>query len=147
LTQLTGWHRIYKQQIGVSKGHIRWIGVNSVPVEVAVEPEAVVSDSHIQGILLEEFQGVVDSIEGENAYVTLTSTAGEELIGEYSAKELAKLGIHERRRFRCATVSLNGKVEVQLTAVPDCEVSADEEAVIDRRLEDLVAGNELNGDY
>ena len=97
--------------------------------------------------ILEMFGGVVDAIEDETAFVTLMSESGEELIGEYPASELAKLGIRERRRFICQTVAANGKIEVRFKPIPDIEVSPDEEAAIDRELDDLISGGELDGDY
>lgn len=97
--------------------------------------------------VLERFDGVVDVIEGETAFVTLTSKSGEELIGEYPASELAKLGIHGRRRFICKTVVAKGKVEVRFQAIPDLEVTADEEAAIDQELDELISGGELDGAY
>lgn len=98
-------------------------------------------------IVLEQFNGVVDHIEGKTAFVTLTTEMGEELIGEYSADEFAELGIRERRRFTCQTVVTNGEVEVLFQPIPDIEVTSDEEAAIDRELDELISGGELDGDY
>ena len=58
--------------------------------------------------LLEIFTGFVDHIDGETAFVTLTTEDGEQLSGEYSAIEFAELGIRERRRFTCQTVMVDG---------------------------------------
>ena len=97
--------------------------------------------------VLEQFTGFVDHVDGETAFVTLTSNTGEELLGEYPAAELACLGIHERRRFICKTLTTNGKVEVQFQAIPDRELTAEEEASIDREIDELMAGGNLDGDY
>ena len=86
-------------------------------------------------------------IEGDTAFVSLVSKAGEELIGEYSASEFAQLGIRERRRFTCQTVVANGKIEVRFQPIADIEVTPDEEAAIDQELSELIAGGELEGDY
>ena len=98
-------------------------------------------------IVLEQFNGVVDLIEGKTAFVTLTTETGEELIGEYSADEFAELGIRERRRFTCQTVVTNGEVEVRFQPIPDIEVTPEEETEIDRELDELISGGELDGDY
>ena len=98
-------------------------------------------------VVLEEFAGVVEVIEGDTAFVSLVSKAGEDLIGEYSAGEFAQLGIRERRRFTCQTVVANGKIEVRFQPIADIEVTPDEEAAIDQELSELIAGGELEGDY
>ena len=97
--------------------------------------------------ILEKFSGVVDAIEGETAFVTLMSESGEELIGEYPTSEFAKLGIRNRRRFTCQTVVANGEVEVRFQPIPDVEVTPEEEAAIDRELDELISGGELDGEY
>jgi len=97
--------------------------------------------------VLEQFTGFVDCIEGPLAFVTLTTQAGEELAGEYPADEFAELGIRENRRFICQTVIANGNVEVRFQPIPDIEVTSEEEKAIDQRLDELISGCELDGDY
>ncbi len=106
-----------------------------------------VGDLQTKIITLEQFDCLVDHVEGDTAYVNLTSSEGQRLFGEYSAIELAKLGIHERRRFTCQTVMTNGHVEIRFQTIPDVEVTPDEEAAIDRELDDLISGGKLDGDY
>jgi len=96
---------------------------------------------------LEQFTGFVDYIEGPTAFVTLTTEAGEELAGEYPADELAELGICENRRFKCQTVITDSGVEVCFQPIPDIEVTPEEEMSIDQRLDELISGCELDGDY
>jgi hypothetical protein len=98
-------------------------------------------------VVLEEFTGIVEVIEGETAFVSLVSKAGEELIGEYSAGEFAQLGIRERRRFICQTIVANGEIDVRFQPIPDVEVTPEEEAAIDQELSELISGGELEGDY
>jgi hypothetical protein len=73
--------------------------------------------------VLEEFTGFVERTEAGVAYVTLTAPTGETLWGEYPAAKLEAKGIRERRRFICRTVSVGDCVGIELTAVPDCEVT------------------------
>ena len=89
--------------------------------------------------ILEEFAGFVDHIDGETAFVSLQSQSGAELSGKYSAQELAEFGIQEHRRFKCRTVEIDGKVEVQFEAIPDIELTLAEEQSIDREIDELVA--------
>lgn len=97
--------------------------------------------------VLEAFAGVVNEIDSETAFVTLISRSGEELIGEFSAGELSKLGIHEHRRFICQTVLADGKVEVRFHPIPDLELTHGEEAAIDQEIDELISGGELDADY
>lgn len=97
--------------------------------------------------VLESFRGFVHGIDGDTAFVTLTSDTGEELIGEYPARELEAIGIRERRRFICQTVKADGEVEVRFQSIPDIEVTPEEEAAIHRELDELISGGELDGDY
>lgn len=99
------------------------------------------------GTVLEEFEGFVDQIDDDTAYVTLKSEHGEILYGEYSADELSAKGITERRRFRCKTIEEDGEVRVVFEAIPDVPVSKEEEDAIDQRIDELVADDDLDGDY
>lgn len=83
-------------------------------------------DSHMERVL-ESFNGYVEQIEDETAYVRLKSREhGDVLYGEYPAAKLAKLGIEEQDRFLCETVELDGKTRVELRKIPDKEVSDEE---------------------
>lgn len=73
--------------------------------------------------IIEELEGFVDHIDDETAYVTLTSSDGEVLYGEYPAQDLLAQGIHEHRRFKCRTIDLGQTVKIELEAVPDRVVS------------------------
>jgi len=53
-------------------------------------------------MILESFEGYVDQVEGDTAYVRLKSREhGDVLYGEYSAAELLEKGIEEQSRFLC----------------------------------------------
>jgi hypothetical protein len=84
--------------------------------------------------VLEEFQGFVDKISGDVAYVTLRTIAGEILWSEFPVSELAARGIRERRRFKCWTVRLNSEVRLKLEAIPDAPFSAEDEHRLEERL-------------
>ncbi len=105
------------------------------------------SESMTKAVVLERLEGFVEQIDGPIAYVTLKSQYGDELTGEYSAAELAAKGIMEGRRFRVETVELNGAVRVSLEALPDEPVTEKEEDAISRRIDELLQGDELDGDY
>jgi len=104
-------------------------------------------DQQCESTVLEQFAGFVDYIEGPTAFVTLTTAAGEEFAGEYPAVEFAELGIRENRRFICQTVITEGGVEVRFQPISDIEVTPEEERAIDERLDELISGCELDGDY
>lgn len=83
-------------------------------------------DSHRERVL-ESFNGYVERIDGETAYVRLKSRErGDVLYGEYPAAKLAELGIDEQDRFLCETVEIDGKTRVDLRKIPDKEVSDEE---------------------
>ena len=91
-------------------------------------------------VVLERLEGVVDCIEDGQAFVTLRSEHGDELIGEYPAAEFERLGVRERRRFLCETVeSANHEIQVRLTKIPDIKWTEADELAIDREIEELVA--------
>ena len=72
-----------------------------------------------RSIVLEEFTGMVDSINDGKAYVTLIpEDGGEELEGEYPAKELENLGIKLYSRFLCKTILVGRKTEVVFEYLP-----------------------------
>ena len=100
-----------------------------------------------EGTVLETFEGLVEQIDGDIAFVTLKSEHGDTLYGKYAASELAKLGIHERRRFECRTIDEGGSVRVNLTAIEDVPVTAEDEQTIDQKLDELLSDDPLNGDY
>jgi hypothetical protein len=117
----------------------RWL--SEAPSDAA--PEA----SPSRATVLEQLEGRVEQIDGSMAFVSLKSEHGEEFYGEYPAEELLAKGIGERRRFRVETIEIDGKVRVSIDAIPDQPVPADEEDDINRRIDELLADDELDGDY
>ncbi len=92
--------------------------------------------------VLEEFFGFVDQIDGDVAYVTLTTRSGEQLYGEYPASELKASGIHERRRFKCRTIESGAQVEFELEPIPDGEVSEERERAILEKIQKALGDND-----
>lgn len=92
--------------------------------------------------VLEEFEGFVDQIDGEVAYITLTPTSGEPLYGEYPAAELRAKGIHERRRFKCRTIEAGRHISFEVEPIPDLEVSKERERAIEEELRKLLGDDD-----
>jgi hypothetical protein len=103
--------------------------------------------------VLETFDGFVDKIVGEIAYITLTSEHGDVLWGEYDSVKLAEKGIKERRRFKCQTVEVKeGKwsieadkppigyhvVRIDIQAIPDIELTPEREQEISEEIDRLL---------
>lgn len=86
-------------------------------------------------VVLEAFEGFVEEIDGDTAYVTLTSEHGDRLAGRYSASALLEKGISERRRFTCRTVQLRDEVRVVIEPIPERHLSEAEEAAIYSRID------------
>ena len=97
--------------------------------------------------VLEKFEGFVDRIDDDTAYVTLKSEHGDRLHGTYSAAGLVERGIRERRRFTCTTLDRGDRVEVELAPIPDRHVSVDEQRVIADRIGKILEIDPLEGDY
>ena len=96
-------------------------------------------------VVLESFEGFVDEIRGDTAYVTLKSEFGDSLFGEYSAVELAAKGIREGRRFNCRTIESGGKVRVEFMPIPDRILSAAEEEAICQEIDASIGDDNLDG--
>ena len=77
--------------------------------------------------VLETFDGYVDSIEGESAYVTLESRDnGDVLYGEFPASDLLGKQISEQTRFLCETVKTDNGSRIDFRALPKIEVTDEE---------------------
>ena len=101
--------------------------------KAAVEPRTV----------LESFNGYVDSIDGDTAYVTLESLQnGDVLYGEYSAQELLSKGIREQTRFRCETVKGGGAGRVHFAPLPKNQVTDEEAHAIAKEMREAFPGDD-----
>ncbi|WP_406698245.1 hypothetical protein V5E97_05250 [Singulisphaera sp. Ch08] len=93
--------------------------------------------------VLESFDGYVDSIDGDTAYVTLESRSnGDILYGEYSAQELLARGIHEQTRFLCETVKGGGAGRVHFAPLPKIEVTDEEARAIAEEMREAFPGGD-----
>ena len=88
---------------------------------------------------LERFDGLVDRVDGDTAFITLSSPRGERFSGPYPAHELAAKGIHEGDRFSLATIDEGDAVRFDIRPVPRRTLSPEElaaiRAEIDRELD------------
>jgi len=91
--------------------------------------------SQIEPKICEEFQGFVEKIEEDKAYVRLDSTRGERLCGPYPAAELAANGIGERDRFLLNAVEVNGAVRFDAVLVPRKRISPERQRQIREEIE------------
>ncbi len=97
--------------------------------------------------MLESFEGFVEQIDGDEAYVSLKSEFGDTLNGVYPAHKLAERGIKERRRFTCCTIDRGDHVDVELMPVSDLDVSLTEQRAIAERINRILEIDPLEGDY
>jgi|GEM_PF-6823420 len=103
------------------------------PKATAVEPRTV----------LEAFDGYVDSIDGDTAYVTLESRLnGDVLYGEYSAQELLAKGIREQTSFLCETVKGGGAGRVHFAPLPKNKVTDEEARAIAEEMREAFPGDD-----
>lgn len=93
-----------------------------------VEPAAQVTS-------LEEFQGFVEKIEGDKAYVRLDTIRGERLCGPYPADELTALGIGERDRFLLKAIDVRGAVRFDAVLIPRKKISPEWQRQIREEIE------------
>lgn len=93
--------------------------------------------------VLELFDGFVDLIQGDVAFVTLKSQFGDILQGEYPTAELASRGIYEGRSFRCLTIESDGCVTARLESIPDVTISAAEQQALCDGIETATSENWL----
>jgi hypothetical protein len=95
----------------------------------------------------ERFEGFVQKIEGDVAYVTLRSDGGESLCGAYPRRELAAKNIGERDRF-CLTLTGSGEsVSFKLRLIPRRKVSGERQRAIKLEIEQALRGDTFDDDY
>jgi len=95
----------------------------------------------------ERFEGFVERVEGEVAYVSLESERGERLQGPYPADELAARGVGERDRFRLTLTDEGESVRFDLQSIPRKTVPAERQAEIQREIEQALSGFTGEDDY
>jgi hypothetical protein len=95
--------------------------------------------------VLETFDGYVDSIEGENAYVTLESREnGDVLYGEFPASELLGKNISEQTSFLCETVKTINGSRIEFRALPKIEVTDKEARSIAEKMRGTFSGDDCS---
>lgn len=100
------------------------------------------------GTVLEEFEGVLDKLEGDVAHVTLTSKLnGDVLLGEFTAAEMAAAGIRQGRRFECRVAEVGNSTETELKSIPDRKLSAERKREIEEALSKLGDDDAPQDDY
>lgn len=97
--------------------------------------------------LLERFEGFVEQVEADTAYITLSNDRGDRLCGPYPAGELAELGIGERDRFILKTIDLGRDVRIEIEPVPRRPISAELQREIREETEQLFADFDPSDDY
>ena len=119
-------------------GHVRYAVLANLHAErVATRSEHGVEDVSPQPKVrpIEEFQGFVEKIEEDKAYVRLDSQRGERLCGPYPARELTALGIGERDRFILRTFDLGRDVRIEVTPIPRPKFTAERQREIEEETE------------
>jgi len=92
-------------------------------------------DSPLEPKICEEFQGFVEKIEGDKAYIRLDSQRGERLCGPYPADELTAVGIGERDRFLLKAVEVNGAIRFDAVLIPRKKISPERQRQIREEIE------------
>jgi hypothetical protein len=87
------------------------------------------------------FDGHVERIADEVGYLTMTDDMGREYSAEIDAKEMAAEGIGDQDRFRCVIKSRAGETVLTMERLPLDELSDEEYASIDRRLDTAFPGD------
>jgi hypothetical protein len=99
-------------------------------------------------VVLESFDGFVDQVEGDTAYVRLKSREhGDILYGEYPASELLEKGIEEQTRFLCRTAKVDGTTRVDIQAVPNVQVTGEELRVIEEKIDRALPRDDSGIEY
>lgn len=94
-------------------------------------------------LILEQFDGFVDQIEGDTAYVTLKSREhGDVLYGQYSAAPLKRKGIEDQDRFLCRTVPVGDTIRVEIEAVRPATVTKEQLHAIDEKIEKILPSDD-----
>jgi hypothetical protein len=88
----------------------------------------------------ERFEGFVEKVEEDVAYVTLESERGERLHGPYPADELAAKGVGERDRFWLTLTDAGDSVRFDLQLIPRKVISPERQRQIRQEIELSLGG-------
>jgi hypothetical protein len=125
---LSTWGRIQRQE---EVDYAKFLQFTDLPPAATAFGEG---GYEFSGDILEAFDGFVDKIDGEIAYVTLKTGSGELLWIECPVTQLQNAGIRERRRFKCWTVTDGSEVRLEMCRIPDALFTADDERRLEQRL-------------
>jgi hypothetical protein len=95
----------------------------------------------------ERFEGFVEKLEGDIAYISLESERGERLQGPYPADELAAQGVGERDRFWLTLTDVGDSVRFDIRLIPHKIISAERQREIQREIEQALDGYTREDDY
>jgi len=97
--------------------------------------------------VLEHFEGFVESVECEQALITLVGPDSERLWGRYPAGELAAKGVREGDRFTLTTIDEGNVVRIVIEPVLRRQFSAEEAAAIREQTRVDLQGYRSDNDY
>jgi hypothetical protein len=98
--------------------------------------------------VLESFEGFVDQIEGDTAYVRLKSREhGDVLHGEHSAAVLLAKGIEEQTRFLCRTIKVDGTTRVDMQPVPNGLATDEQLRAIEAKIDKVLPRDDPGIEY
>jgi hypothetical protein len=97
--------------------------------------------------ILERFEGFVDQVEGDVAFVTLRAENGDVLYGEHPVAKLAERGVGEADRFLCRTVRVGEATRVEIEAIPDEPVPDEEVRAIYQRIDHAIGSGDDGVDF
>jgi hypothetical protein len=95
----------------------------------------------------ERFEGFVEKLEEDVAYISLESERGERLQGPYPADELAAKGVGERDRFWLTLTDVGDSVRFDIQLIPRKIISADRQREIQQEIEQALGGYTPDDDY
>ena len=99
-------------------------------------------------VVLESFEGFVDQVEGDTAYVRLKSREhGDVLYGEYPASQLLEKGIEEQGRFLCETVKVDGTTRVDMQAIPSVPATDEQLRAIEEKIDRVLPRDDPGIEY
>jgi len=135
----TNWGRV--QQSGRHQYTVFFVALSDAKQKTRVQPTPRPEPTS------EQFDGFVERVEGNVAYITLKSSRGEELCGPYPADELAAHGVGERDRFRLILTDMKNSIRFDIQLIPRKVVSAERQAEIQREIEKALGGYTGEDDY
>jgi hypothetical protein len=95
----------------------------------------------------ERFEGFVERLEEDVAYVSLESERGERLQGPYPADDLAAKGVGERDRFWLTLTDVGDSVRFDIQLIPRKTISAERQREIQQEIEQALGGYTPDDDY